>query len=121
MSEVVMSGGCIRFDTSAPRFHINEVHKTHGIHVDSLALDSAGNVTFELIEGLPVISTYVTADETLVGRGISGGISGGVGLCVIKLHLEGRPGTLDLNNPAHYEKVFGSTANLWVAVFSLAP
>lgn len=116
---VVVRGGCIRFDPEGPKLHTNPMHVTVGIIPSSLVIDGSGHLNFNLDVSLPVVSAKADPDETLVGRGISAGISGGVGLCVVRFKLEGRDGYLNLNNADHYAKLEGSTSNLWITINSV--
>lgn len=118
MGQVITRGGCIRFDEGGPVFHINSMHKTCGIDLDSLTIDTNGHLNFTLIESMPVVAAIAVPDESLVGRGISAGISGGVGLCIVRFHEEGTAGTINLKTSAGYAKLAGPTCNIWVAIHS---
>lgn len=112
---VVRAGGCIRFAEAGPRWHQNPSHVTVGIDVDSLRI-SGGDLWFTLRPPhLPVVAAIATADETLITRGISAGVSGGYDRCMVRFHRAG-DGRLDLGT--HYRHLVGRTANLWVAVLS---
>jgi hypothetical protein len=113
---VVVRGGCVRFGAEGPYLHTNDSHQSIGI-VPTLTIVS-GMLHVDLDEPLPVVSVVAHPDETLTARGISAGISGGVGFVNVRFHLAGH-GPLYLNQPAHYEKVRGDLSNVWLTVLSL--
>lgn len=114
----VIRGGCVRFGDDGPYLHTNSAHSSVGLVPDTLAITSDGLLHVDLDTSLPVISTGAWPDETLTARGVTAGISGGVTALNVKFYLVGH-GPLYLDLPAHYDKVKGSSSNVWLTVASM--
>lgn len=109
----VLAGCVIRFDErsadglTVPRVHVNEGHACVG--VDAVRVDAAnGDLLIDNVVPSPIVSVLVSPDETLVGRGIDCGGSGGGGLTRIACHDDGGRVRLDSAD------VYGPASNLWV-------
>lgn len=110
----LISGCVIRFDTDkgTPRIHANYSHTCAG--VEKVSIEN-GNVRIDQTRtGAPIVSAIVTADETLVARGIQAGASGGGPVTVVKLYDAKLGRLLNLNSQSDRNRVKGSGSNLWL-------
>lgn len=116
----VLRGGVIRFTDNGPELHVNNSHQSVGIVPSSVCINADGDLEFRLDKSLPVVTLWASADETLVARNISGGISGGGTRCIVRLSRSdmGVGEKLDLNRSGHYGRVKGPWSNIWVGVIS---
>lgn len=117
---LVLRGGVIRFSGNKPTLHINSTHQSVGIIPDSVKINNNGDLEFRLDIGLPVVTLWANADETLVARKIQAGISGGGSLCIVRMSRSdmGIGEKLNLKTVGHYGRVKGPTSNLWVGIIS---
>lgn len=113
---IVERGCVIRFTASGPKIHVNGAHQSIGVIPNSIHINAQGNLVFRLDIGLPVITTSISPDETLVADLIHGGLSGGANECVV--WFADKNGRLNLNNPAHYARISGPVSNVWISVKS---
>lgn len=111
-SSLLIGGGVVRIDpTEGVYLHTNETH--HSVGIESVYINSGGDLEIKRYSGSKVVSTSVTPDETIARLGITFGLSGGGTRSV--LHAYNRQGQrLNLNNPEHFAQVASPTANLWV-------
>lgn len=113
---VVHRGGVIRLYSTGPTLHVNASHQSFGILPKSVKINSSGNIEVALDHPLPVVTTNVSPDETLVARDVEAGISGGGSVCVFWVSKAGV--RLNLSISSNYRLIAGSTSNLWFGVTS---
>lgn len=113
------SGGCLRFYDSGVERHTNSTHVNNAITGFGEAgdgvdiFDTSGRLIVKhKLYGPAIITVGAFPDETLSARGITAGISGGVGTSLVQLVQNGVP--LDLREDADYAKVAGPYSNLWM-------
>lgn len=113
------SGGCLRFYTSGVELHTNSTHVNNAITGFGPAgdgvdiFDEKGRLVVKhKLYGPAIITVGAFPDETLSERGITAGVSGGVGTSLVQLAQNGTP--LDLRNETDYAKVAGQYSNLWM-------
>lgn len=112
----LITGGCIlRFDDDKgrPRIHENPTHKCIGAR--GVSVDDRGRVVLDLTTAKPIVTIQTSPDETLVGREVSAGGSGGIGSITLTLHSLRLGRNLDLTTDADREIVQGEFSNLWVS------
>ena len=110
---LVVSGCVVRFDSRRgyPRVHANEAHVAVG--VKNVYVNDYGHLEIDH-EGGPVVTLWCSPDETLVGKGLRFGASGGAGITVVKTYDERERRYLDLNVGRDWLKLHDPWANLWV-------
>lgn len=113
-SEVITTGGVVRFYSDGPAVHENAQHAASGIR--SVHISDRGHLVITQTYALPVVTVIAQSDETLVKRGISAGISGGVSDSHVAFYDSRLGRELDLTDPADYRRVVGPYANLWFSV-----
>lgn len=118
-SDVVVSGCVIRFSNAdgTPSIHANAAHMCAG--VESVRIDPATGwveVTQTMTGATqnPVLFAQVQTDETLAGRGIIAGATGGTDRTRFVLHDTTLGRTLDLRVQADRDRVQGRNSNLWI-------
>lgn len=115
----LISGGCIRFYSTGPEWHINDGHHTIGLIDTSTqpTIDTSGFLVINLLDigERAVVSMTAASDETLVARGISVGCSNGGPTCRMRFYKDG-VGPLDLNDSTHWGYVAGIYSNLWMTL-----
>lgn len=116
----LVAGGVLRLYDGGPAWHANTAHAVVGIDPDTPpTITSSGDLTFDLTSGhRQVVVAVAFPDELLTARGITAGVSGGLGTCVVRLHHKTK-GRLWLGNAEHYALAAGETANLWVGVWGI--
>lgn len=100
------------FESGGPYIHANETHVSVGV-VD-VQVTSAGQLEVINDGGAPIGSITCTPDETLVGRGIDLGPSGGAPGTRFTARQEG-VGQLNLTQQADWDAIAGETCNVWLA------
>lgn len=126
-------GGCIRFyaysvdadgkQTGGPEWHIDE-NDHHAVGVDTSIqpwIDpGSGYLHFYMLEKNPIITGYMSADETLGGKGISFcGPSNGTKLVRFRCLKDMRP--WDLRIESNYKYLVGQFNNAWAGVTQNIP
>ena len=120
------SGACLRFYAGGPELHTNSSHVNTAITgfgpdgdgVDRY--DAQGRLVIKHVAPGSAISTMgAMPDETLTARGISAGLSGGVGTTIVQFSQNGTP--LDLRVAEDYAKIQGNYSNLWIFWLHYAP
>ena len=106
----VASGGCIRFGTDGIYLHENTGHDSVGIR--SVSIDDQGRVVVKHSAPGSIVTMSANADETLAGRGVTLGCSGGNGETIITVARLGK--VLDLGNSDDYKLVSGAYSNAWL-------
>lgn len=121
-SDVVVSGCVIRFSNAdgTPSIHANAAHMCAG--VESVRIDPATGwveITQKVTGATqnPILFAQVQTDETLSGRGIIAGATGGTDRTRFVLHDTTLGRTLDLRVQADRDRVQGRNSNLWVGWF----
>lgn len=107
------SGCCIRFSDrwGTPAIHANSQHIAVG--VKSISINSDGNLEIKH-EGGPIVAMFASPDETIVGKNIQVGLSGGGGTTVAKF-WDGELGRyLDLGLGRDWLRIHGAWSNLWL-------
>lgn len=112
--EIVESGGCLRFDSrwGYPRVHVNSTHASVGIR--SVSIDKEGNLEVIHDSPGPIVTMWADSDETMIGRQITAGCSGGGGRTKIKLYDNRDQRYLDLNVGRDWLRLHDRWSNLWV-------
>lgn len=100
------------FETGGPYIHANETHVSVGV-VD-VHVTSAGQLEVINDGGAPIGSIVCTPDESLVGRGIDLGPSGGAPGTRFTARQEG-VGILNLTQQSDWDAIAGETCNVWLA------
>lgn len=108
-------GGCIRFTDTGPQWHTNSAHVAEGMDTSvAPEINAAGDLVVKMQTSAPVVSATAALDETLAGREVTAGVSGGVSDCRI-VFWKGAT-RLNLNLPGHYANLAGEWSNLWLTV-----
>lgn len=110
--KIGMTGGVIRIDPNEGVYlHTNEAH--HSVGIKHVYVDSSGAITVERTPEAAgtVITTAVTPDETLAGKNIQVGLSGGAKISKVFFYQAGRK--LNLKRQADFEYVASPLANIW--------
>lgn len=116
MGGVTLTAAIIRLGEDGPYIYHNSAHAA--VNVDDVEINRGGDLELRTIQAVgPVVTTGCDADETLVLRGVAAGVSGGVGLSLIRLADE--TGRLNLNRADHYRRVAGRYSNLWFYTINL--
>ncbi|WP_088041580.1 hypothetical protein [Bacillus sp. EAC] len=110
-SQIKQRGGVIRFDPKGIYLHANETH--HSVGIITAYINHKGQLEIITEAVAPIITASANPDETLAERGITAGLSVGNQKTVISFSQNGRK--LNLNNPADYDKISGSSSNVWVS------
>lgn len=121
LDRLAVRGACIRLYTTGPVLHVNHAHVALG--VERVEVGPEGWLWVHHPPGWPVVAILPIPDETLSGRGIILGASGGTNYSRVKFtHVTaGGAIELDLRSPADYAKVAGPASNLWFLVVGHAP
>lgn len=118
-TELAIRGGCVRLYSDGPAIHANPLHIATGL--DHVEIGPEGWLWVHHRPGWPVVAILPVPDETLAGRGILTGASGGTGYSRVKFTqvTASGPVELDLRDPAHYARVAGTYSNLWFLVVGI--
>ena len=124
-SDVLISGCVVRFSDPEgwPSIHANGAHVCAG--VESVRVNP-GNGRLQVMQTLtdaaatPVLFAVIQTDETLSGRGIIGGASGGTLDTEYVLFDTTLDRALDLRQTEDRMRVQGETANVWLGWVHLA-
>ncbi len=83
-TDLKISGGVIRLDpTEGVYLHTNETH--HSVGIESVGIDNeTGYLSIRRYKGDAIVSVMASPDETLAGKGITFGPSGGGRTTLIK-------------------------------------
>lgn len=113
---LITRGGCIRLYAAGPEIHANTAHISTGLA--SVHIGAEGWLWLNHDSTYPVVAILCSPDETLTGRGVLAGASGGTNYSRVRFTLATADGPrpLDLNNPADYAEIAGNDSNLWYAV-----
>lgn len=126
--DLIVSGAVVRFTEAGPRWHINDAHHAVGLIDTSTEpfINSDGFLEFNLLPAAdgthyPVVSMALSPDETMAARGLMAGGSGGVSSVRVRISKPsivevGAWSPLNLNLPAHYDRVEGANSNLWITL-----
>ena len=109
----VTTGCVIRFYYAGPTIHENGAHACTG--ATAVYVQPNGSMRIEQTRSAPVVSVVAQADETLVRRGITAGVSGGVHVSDVTFYDDHLGRMLDLSDPADYRRLVGPYANLWIS------
>lgn len=109
--EVIVTGGVVRFYSSGPAIYENSAHACTGI--TNVWIHPSGALVLDNTYTLPVVAAIAQADETLVRRGITAGISGGIADSHVMFYHAPSNTPLDLNRADHYKLVAGTYSNIW--------
>ena len=117
---LVIRATCVRLYASGPAIHANPAHITSGVKSVHIGPDD-GYLWVVHDGGPPVVAILCSPDETLTGRGILAGASGGTSHSRVRFTemTPTGPAPLDLRVPSDYEKVAGNYSNLWYAVVQI--
>lgn len=110
-SQIKQRGGVIRFDPDGIYLHANETH--HSVGILNAYINHKGDLEIVTESVAPVITASANPDETLAARGIYAGLSVGNQKTIVSFSQNGR--RLNLNSPNDYEKISGSSSNVWVS------
>ena len=121
-SEIAVSGCVIRFSDpdGSPSIHANAAHMCAGVESVRVDPDTGWVEVAQTMTGAtqnPVLFAQVQTDETLAGRGIIAGATGGTDRTRFVLHDTALGRTLDLRVQADRDRVQGRNSNLWVGWF----
>lgn len=109
-----ITGGVIRIDPDRGVYLLTD-SSHHSIGIKDVYIDeTSGALVVEKYEDVEntVVTTAVTADETLARKGITVGLSGGGKISKVFFYNEN--GTqLKLHGPIGFETVASPTANIW--------
>lgn len=119
--DVKVSGCVIRFSdpTGAPSIHANGAHRCAG--VESVEITPQGRL--RVIQTVtdpaenPVLFAQVQTDETLGGRGITCGASGGTDDTEYVCHDSRINRALDLSDEGDLKRMQGRFSNIWLGWF----
>lgn len=122
--DVLISGCVVRFSDPDgwPSIHANGAHVCAG--VSSVTVNEHGRL--QVVQTLddpgrtPILFAFVQTDETLAGRGIVGGASGGTGDTQYVLFDTVRDRQLDLRRAEDRMRVQGPFSNVWLGWVHLA-
>lgn len=103
--------GIIRLLPGGPEVLDDAGHTPQG--VTGVSIHSSGMLEIQHDDLGDVGTSSVTVDETLVGRGIMIGQSQGFTWARVRFYDSYYTKVLDLNDPADYNRVVDSTANVW--------
>ena len=104
-----VTGCVIRFTPTGPVIHANATHACTG--ATSVTVTENGSLRIDQVGGGgQIVSVTVAVDETLAGRGVSCGGSGGVGTTVVRC-FDSTTGELI---PADSPRLVGALSNLWL-------
>lgn len=104
-----VTGCVIRFTPSGPAIHVNSTHACTG--ATSVSVDDDGALRIDQADGPGrIASVTVAVDETLAGRGISCGASGGVGITIVRCFDAATGEYVRADSP----RLVGSRSNLWL-------
>ncbi|USQ81395.1 hypothetical protein NF556_07030 [Ornithinimicrobium faecis] len=124
-SDVLISGCVVRFSDPEgwPSIHANGAHISAG--VESVRVNP-NNGRLQVIQTLtdagrnPILFAMIQADETLSGRGIIGGASGGTADTEYVLFDSTQDRALDLREKEDRMRIQGETSNVWLGWVHLA-
>lgn len=117
--DIVVSGCVVRFSDpdGSPSIHANAAHGAFGVESVGIAPGN-GWLEFQQTPMVapenPIIFVQAQTDETLAGRGIIAGATGGTTSTRVNLYDTRLGRLLDLRNRADRMRVQGRNANLWV-------
>lgn len=117
-ANTVVSGCVIRFSNAdgTPSIHGNSSHRCAGVKSVSINSDGWMEVK-QTISGAaenPILFAFIQTDETLSGRGIIGGASGGTGKTRFRFYDTKLNRPLDLNVKSDRMRLQGKNSNAWV-------
>ena len=112
-TETAWSGCCVRFDSrwGYPTVYANSQHIAVG--VKGVKISDAGHLEISH-EGGPIVTMFASPDETMVGKGIQVGLSGGGGKTTAKFYDATLDRYLDLSKGADWLRLYGEWSNLWL-------
>lgn len=117
-SDTVISGCVIRFSDpdGKPTIHANGAHQCAGVKSVSITPAGRMRVTQTITDPSrhPIIFAFVQTDETLSGRGIIGGASGGTGDTEFVFHDTTLGRQLDLTKRSDRMRMQGKNSNAWI-------
>lgn len=120
-TETAVRGCIIRFPSSGPVILDDGALNPPAGHVSRGCNSVSVNTTGELVIGtdalVPIISATAQADETLVWRGITAGMSVGNTQTRVRFYKTGY-GALELDIAYEYDSLAGDYSNLFVTWFS---
>lgn len=116
--DVIVSGCVIRFSdpSGAPSIYANAAHVCAG--VESVGITPQGRL--RIVQSVtdvaqnPVLFGFAQTDETLAGRGITCGASGGTDDTEYVCFDARINRALDLSNPSDLKRMQGKYSNMWV-------
>lgn len=109
-NDVIQRGGVIRLGSKGAYLHVNSTH--HSVGINSVKINSSGNLEIATENVSPIISVNVSPDETLAQKSVIAGASVGNTKTIIKFSKNGKP--LNLNKAADYKLIASDVSNLWV-------
>ena len=111
-----VTGCVIRFTPGGPVIHVNATHACTG--AESVTVDPDGALRIDQSgHGGRIASVTVAVDETLAGRGVSCGASGGVGITVVRCFNAATGTLIRADSP----QLVGPTSNLWLTWVRIPP
>lgn len=123
--QILISGCVVRFSDPQgwPSLHANAAHVSAGVESVRVNPD---NGRLQVIQTLtdaaqtPILFAVIQTDETLSGRGIIGGASGGTGDTEYVLFDTTQDRALDLREEEDRMRLQGKNANVWLGWVHLA-
>lgn len=114
--QINVIGGVIRLDPKKGVYILTDsAHHSVGLEKAYINKKTGALVVVQNARN-PVVTTSVDTDETLSGKGITVGLSGGGKESHILFYKDGK--RLKLHYPSHYKQVASATSNLWFTSFT---
>lgn len=118
-NKILVSGCVVRFSNAdgSPTFHANGAHLAAGVESVRVNPSNGRLQVIQTVRGAaanPVIFAFAQADETLAGRGIMIGASGGTDDTEYVFYDTKLGHALDLRKQSHRMRLQGKNSNCWL-------